>query len=94
MVSKCYKYKGFAFQLLDNMSILRRVKGSMFSISAQGMAPSGVWLGEDPAWEQTLCSVGTNWRILLSMVPLLDPSPKTVLYIDAFRIKTRGDRVL
>lgn len=28
------------------------------------------------------------------MAPSLNPPPKTVLYIDAFRVKTGGDRVL
>lgn len=58
----------------------------------------GAWLRvvgrEDTASEQSPCSVGTRLKALLSMVPLLGPPLKTVLYVDAFRVKSRADRVL
>lgn len=77
MLSKCYKYKqGLCIPAAGQHVNTVESERLHVSISAQGMAPSGVWQGEDSAWDQTLCSVGTNWRILLSMVPLLDPSRK------------------
>lgn len=49
---------------------------------------------EDTAWEQLLCSVGTRLKDLTVHGAFAESSPKTVLYIDAFRVKTGGDRVL
>lgn len=68
---------------------------SMWSISARGVAPSGQERGHGLgtvalfSWHKTegpYCP----WYL----VRVLDPPPKTVLYVDAFRVKTRGDSVL
>lgn len=63
-----------------------------------GASVHGAWLRvvgrENKASEESLCSVGTRLKDLTVQGTFAGSSPKTVLYVDAFRVKSRGDRVL